>query len=95
MYRCPILYGSSAPKCLGGVFTVQILNSPLGGTPGTGDVVRVDPSSGATQVITTGLSLPTGMTFGPDGKLYVSNVGFGPSVVVVARYCKSVLNVMR
>jgi len=29
-------------------------------------------------VIATGLTLPTGMTYGPDGNLYVSNVGFGP-----------------
>jgi hypothetical protein len=26
----------------------------------------------------SGLFLPTAMTFGPDGDLYVSNVGFGP-----------------
>jgi hypothetical protein len=24
------------------------------------------------------LFFPTGMTFGPDGALYISNVGFGP-----------------
>jgi hypothetical protein len=29
-------------------------------------------------MIGTGLFLPTAMTFGPDGALYVSNVGFGP-----------------
>jgi hypothetical protein len=29
-------------------------------------------------VIASGLFLPTAMTFGPDGALYVSNVGFGP-----------------
>jgi len=46
-------------------------------TPGHGRIVRVDPS-GAKTVIATGLSLPTGMTLGPDGKLYVSNVGFSP-----------------
>jgi hypothetical protein len=49
-------------------------------TPGTGRVVRVDPS-GHKTVIATGLSLPTGMTLGPDGALYVSNVGFGPPPV--------------
>jgi hypothetical protein len=27
----------------------------------------------------TGLSVPTGMTFGPDGKLYVSNFGAAPA----------------
>lgn len=46
-------------------------------TPGLGRVLRIDPS-GKRTVIATGLSLPTGMTMGPDGKLYVSNWGFGP-----------------
>jgi hypothetical protein len=45
-------------------------------TPGTGKVLRV--VDGNFQEIATGLFLPTGMTFGPDGALYVSNVGFGP-----------------
>lgn len=45
-------------------------------TPGTGKVLRfVD---GNLEEIATGLFLPTAMTFGPDGALYVSNVGFGP-----------------
>lgn len=45
-------------------------------TPGNGRIVRF---SGRRQdVIASGLALPTGMTFGPDGALYVSNWGFGP-----------------
>jgi hypothetical protein len=36
---------------------------------------------GTRDVIATGLFLPTAMTFGPDGALYVSNVGFGPPPV--------------
>jgi hypothetical protein len=48
-----------------------------GPTPGTGQIVRLS-NSGQKDVIVTGLTLPTGMTFGPDGKLYVSNIGFGP-----------------
>jgi hypothetical protein len=47
-------------------------------TPGTGKVIRIDPSGGNRTVIASGLFLPTAMTFGPDGALYVSNVGFGP-----------------
>jgi len=43
---------------------------------GTGVVVRVNPS-GTIETIATGLSFPAGMTFGPDGALYVSNFGFG------------------
>lgn len=46
-------------------------------TPGTGRVVRIDGKHAVTE-IASGLSLPTAMTFGPDGNLYVSNVGFGP-----------------
>ncbi|MDQ2720090.1 MAG: ScyD/ScyE family protein [Bacteroidota bacterium] len=61
----------------GGLYVLEnTTNSPFP-KPGTGDIVRIDPS-GSRQIITTGLFLPTGMTFGPDGKLYVSNWGFGP-----------------
>jgi hypothetical protein len=30
------------------------------------------------QSVASGLNFPTAMTFGPDGKLYISNNGFGP-----------------
>ncbi len=49
--------------------------SVAGFAPGTGDIVRLD-QFGNKEVIASGLNFPTGMTFGPDGKLYVSNVGF-------------------
>ncbi|MEO5782746.1 MAG: ScyD/ScyE family protein [Ginsengibacter sp.] len=45
-------------------------------TPGFGQIIRVNPN-GSKEVIATGLALPTGMTMGPDGNLYVSNWGFG------------------
>jgi hypothetical protein len=38
--------------------------------------VRID-KDGTQYVIADGLFLPTGMTYGPDGNLYVSNIGFG------------------
>lgn len=50
-------------------------------TPGYGDIVRIDPS-GKKTVVVDGLALPTAMTFGPDGALYVSNLGFGPPAVL-------------
>jgi hypothetical protein len=49
-------------------------------TPFTGKVIQVDPSGRQTE-IASGLFFPTGMTLGPDGALYVSNVGFGPPPV--------------
>jgi hypothetical protein len=48
-------------------------------TPFTGKVLRVTDDD--VEEIATGLFLPTAMTFGPDGALYVSNVGFGPPPV--------------
>jgi hypothetical protein len=47
-------------------------------TPGVGKVVRVR-RSGDIEEIVTGLSVPTGMTFGTDGRLYVSNLGAAPA----------------
>jgi len=42
---------------------------------GTGQVVRVN-HDGSKTTIATGLTFPTGMAFGPDGRLYVSNNGY-------------------
>ena len=56
-------------------------------TPGTGKVVRIDGKNQTTE-IATGLSLPTAMTFGPDGNLYVSNVGFGSPPVGLGQVLK-------
>jgi glucose/arabinose dehydrogenase len=44
-------------------------------TPNTGKIVRWDGSGWHT--IASKLNLPTGMTFGPDGDIYVSVCGFG------------------
>ncbi|HEX9252564.1 MAG TPA: ScyD/ScyE family protein [Ignavibacteriaceae bacterium] len=48
-------------------------------TPETGKIIKVSPS-GLKSVIVDNLFFPTGMTFGPDGALYVSNKGFGPPI---------------
>ena len=45
-------------------------------TPGTGRIIRVN-KNGSRDIIATGLSLATAMTYGPDENLYVSNWGFG------------------
>jgi hypothetical protein len=46
-------------------------------TPGDGKVVRI-LRNGQIEEVITGLAVPTGMTFGPGGKLYVSNLGAAP-----------------
>jgi sugar lactone lactonase YvrE len=62
-------------------------------TPGFGEVVRIDPN-GTRHLITSGLHLPTAMTFGPDGKLYISDWGIGPpglgQIVQVSFHCEVV-----
>jgi hypothetical protein len=48
-------------------------------TPFAGRVTRVDPSGKKTVIAdgADGLFFPTGIAIGPDGNLYVSNMGFG------------------
>jgi hypothetical protein len=46
--------------------------------PGFGKVVRVK-HSGQIEDVVTGLSVPAGMTFGPDHALYISNLGAAPA----------------
>lgn len=50
--------------------------TPCFPTPASGKVVRIS-RSGQVETIASGLMLPTAMTFGPDGNLYVSTFGFG------------------
>ena len=61
----------------GRMYVLENTTGKPGPTPGTGKIIRIN-KLGKRSVIASGLSLPTAMTFGPDGKLYVSNWGFGP-----------------
>jgi hypothetical protein len=51
-----------------------------GPEPGTARLIRILPN-GKQEVLIDGssgiLSVPAGMTYGPDGALYISNIGFG------------------
>ena len=60
------------------LYALELSDGPGGPTPGLGKVVRV-LHSGAIEDVITNLSVPAGMTFGPDHKLYVSNWGAGPA----------------
>jgi len=59
------------------MYVLETSTAPNGPVPFTGDIVRIDPD-GTQHRFASGLFFPTGMTLGPDGNLYVSNVGFGP-----------------
>ena len=61
------------------MYALEMSTAPGDPTPGTGKIVRIQPS-GAQETIVDTLFFPTGMTMGPDGALYVSNKGFGPAV---------------
>jgi hypothetical protein len=60
------------------LYALELSTDPGNPTPGTGKVVRLDPSGAVTDVV-TGLSVPTAMTFGPDNNLYISNFGAAPA----------------
>lgn len=65
----------------GRMYVLELGTDPTTFNPFTGQIVRIDPS-GRKQVIVSNANapemfFPTGMTFGPDGNLYVSNGGFG------------------
>jgi hypothetical protein len=61
----------------GQMYVLETTTAAGNPTPFTGKVIRVDLGGHQTE-IASGLFFPTGMTLGPDGALYVSNVGFGP-----------------
>jgi hypothetical protein len=61
---------------LGGLYVLESTTRNDFPTPGTGDVIRIDPD-GSRMTIASKLNLATAMTFGPDGKLYISDWGFG------------------
>jgi hypothetical protein len=59
---------------------LYVLETSIGNdfpTEGAGRILRID-NSGHQEVIATGLSYPTAMTFGTDGNLYVSHRGYTP-----------------
>ena len=62
----------------GNLYVLESMTLPGFPTPaqaGSGKITRVSPS-GDRDTVLTGLSFPTAMRFGPDGNLYVSNLGF-------------------
>ena len=66
------------------LYVLESTTVPGDPTPFTGRIRRVDPS-GRITLIADNLFLPSGMTLGPDGNLYVSNVGFGPLALVAGQ----------
>jgi hypothetical protein len=60
------------------IYALELSDQAGNPAPGMGKVVRVT-HSGEIEDVVTGLSVPTGMTFGPDGALYVSNFGAAPA----------------
>lgn len=73
--------------CKGRLYVLENTTGNPFPTPGTGKILRVDGKHKYTE-IATGLSLPTAMTFGPDGNIYVSNWGFGPPPVGIGQVLK-------
>ncbi len=75
----------------GNLYVLQLNENGLGpfngGSPGPGQLIRVDPITGAKTVLDItvpsgspngSLFFSTGMAFGGDGSLYISNLGTAP-----------------
>ena len=60
----------------GKIYALETSAVPGLPAPGAGRVVEV-ASDGTITPIAEGLTVPTAMTFGPDGALYVSDIGYG------------------
>ena len=73
------------------MYALEMSTAPGDPTPGTGRIVRIQPS-GQQETIVDTLFFPTGMTMGPDGALYVSNKGFGPPVPGFGEILKVTVN---
>ncbi|MDE2449684.1 MAG: ScyD/ScyE family protein [Gammaproteobacteria bacterium] len=62
------------------VLETSYSTSDPGPEPATARLIRIEPN-GKQEVLLDGssgiLSVPSGMTLGPDGALYISNIGFG------------------
>lgn len=56
--------------------TDTVAGFPGPSAAGTGQVVCVN-EDGTLNTVASGLTFPTGMAFGPNGDLYVSNLGYG------------------
>lgn len=61
------------------LYVLELSDTPGGyPNPGDGKVLRVN-ANGSIQPVISGLAVPTGMTFGPDRALYISNFGAAPA----------------
>lgn len=60
------------------LYALELSDAPGYPTPGAGKVVRVN-AAGTIETVVSGLVVPTGMTFGPDNALYISNFGAAPA----------------
>ena len=72
----------------GNLYVLQSSQAPAP-TPGTGSIVRLSNGGKKREVIATDLlSVPGGMTMGPDGNLYVSNISYGAPPVGAGQILK-------
>jgi hypothetical protein len=60
------------------VYALELSDNAGYPAPGNGKVIRVQ-RSGELQEVITGLNVPTGMTWGPDGQLYISDWSAAPA----------------
>jgi hypothetical protein len=60
------------------LYVLELSDAPGFPNPGAGKLIRVNPGGEAEDIV-TGLVVPTAMTIGPDGAIYISNFGAAPA----------------
>jgi hypothetical protein len=79
--------GTAWDRC-GRLYALESMTNPGFPIPqmngNSGMVVRIGRDGSQTPVV-TGLDFPSAMAFGPDGRLYISNDGFGPPTGTIVR----------
>ena len=61
----------------GSIYVLEFSDAAGNPAPGNGRVLRV--TSGMVEDVLDGLSVPTALTVGPDGALYISDLGAAPA----------------
>lgn len=74
-----------APAPDGGLYVLEYASHSLLSGDGSGALIHLSPSGQRTTLVSDGLVLPTAMTIGPDGAIYVSNYGSYVGVGQVVR----------
>lgn len=69
----------------GNLYVLEMFTNGLLSNDPTGAITRIAPDGSRTIMAREGLAVPTDITIGPDGALYVTNIALSPATGMVVR----------